>query len=156
MILRDLLAERNQPPIYYFAYGMLTDPKNMHGAEPVGAAVLPNHSFEFYQYADVVPEPGSQVLGVLWSIPREMLSSLDQVEGVPWLYNRKMVPVHSQGQRYEAYIYTMTPNARESVQNREPSRKYLQSLGRGYAQFGLSADQINQAYIDSKSPNEDI
>lgn len=141
-------------PIYYFAYGMLTNPKNMQGAEAVGAARLPNHKFEFYQFADVVAEPGSQVHGVLWKIPREMLAELDQVEGVPWLYNRKMVPVICDGERYEAYIYTMTPASRETVKNRIPSKSYVKSLGRGYARFGLPADQINRAYADSRGVAE--
>jgi gamma-glutamylcyclotransferase (GGCT)/AIG2-like uncharacterized protein YtfP len=139
-------AEEFQPqPIYYFAYGMLTNPRHMPGAEPVGAAVLPNHSFEFQHYADVVPEPGDQVHGVLWEIPRELLAQLDRVEGVPWLYNRKTVPVRANGERYEAYVYTMTPAARAEVAKPEPTQSYVRTLGQGYARFGLPADQINQA-----------
>ena len=148
-------AQEFQPePIYYFAYGMLTNPRHMPGAEAVGAATLPNHSFEFYQYADVVPAPGERVHGVLWQIPRELLSQLDRVEGVPWLYNRKTVPVRAGGQRYEAYVYTMTPAAREAVKDRMPSKNYVRTLGQGYAQFGLPGDQINRAIQDSRSMQE--
>lgn len=148
-------AQEFQPePIYYFAYGMLTNPRHMPGAEAVGAAVLPNHSFEFYQYADVVPAAGEQVHGMLWQVPRELLSQLDRVEGVPWLYNRKTVPVRSGGQRYEAYVYTMTPAAREAVKDRMPSRNYVRTLGQGYAQFGLPGSQINQAIENSRSVQE--
>ncbi len=148
-------AQEFQPaPIYYFAYGMLTNPRHMPGAEPVGPATLPNHSFEFQQFADVVPESGSRVHGVLWEIPRELLAQLDRVEGVPYLYNRKTVPVRSNGQRYEAYVYTMTPSARAEVKSAAPSQSYVRTLGQGYARFDLPGDQINQALVRAREVTE--
>ena len=148
---------RNNPaPVYYFAYGMLTDPKNMPGCQAIGAARLHNHRLEFYQYADVEEHAGSEVQGVLWSLPINMLSQLDQVEGVPYLYNRKTMPVTVGGQRYEAYVYTMTPQARQQVQNRAPSTSYLRTLARGYIQFGLPNRQLHSAIQRASRPESEL
>ena len=150
-------GHRNNPaPVYYFAYGMLTDPKNMPGCQAIGAARLHNHRLEFYQYADVEEHAGSEVQGVLWSLPINMLSQLDQVEGVPYLYNRKTMPVTVGGQRYEAYVYTMTPQARQQVQNRAPSVSYLRTLARGYIQFGLPNRQLHSAIQRASRPESEL
>ena len=150
-------GHRNNPaPVYYFAYGMLTDPKNMPGCQAIGAARLHNHRLEFYQYADVEEHAGSEVQGVLWSLPINMLSQLDQVEGVPYLYNRKTMPVTVGGQRYEAYVYTMTPQARQQVQNRAPSTSYLRTLARGYIQFGLPNRQLHSAIQRASRPESEL
>lgn len=149
MILRDLLTERGQLPIYYFAYGMLTDAKNMPGAEYVGVAELRNHRMEFWHWADVVDSPGDTVQGVLWRLPDGMLKSLDRNEGYPSLYGRKTVPVFADGQRYEATVYYMTPQTHEQIESREdgrkPARSYLQTMGRGYVAAGLPSQQIHDA-----------
>ena len=86
----------------------------------------------------------------------DMLSQLDQVEGVPYLYNRKMMPVTVGGRRYEAYVYTMTPQARQQVQNRAPSTSYLRTLARGYIQFGLPNSQLHSAIQRSKNPESEL
>ena len=150
-------AEEFSPaPVYYFAYGMLTDPKNMPGCQAIGAARLHNHRLEFYQYADVEQHAGSEVRGVLWSLPNGMLSQLDQVEGVPYLYNRKTMPVTAGGQRYEAYVYTMTPQARQQVQDRAPSLGYLRTLARGYIEFGLPNNQLHSAIQRANAPGSEL
>ena len=131
-------------PIYYFAYGMLTDPRQMEGAEFVGAATLPNFAFEFRGYANVYPARGA-VLGVLWKISREWLGHLDQVEGYPTLYDRKTVPVYCKGQRYEANLYTMTPDTRERLAGKKPGRGYVMQLVKGYNNADLPLQQISQA-----------
>ena len=131
-------------PIYYFAYGMLTNPSQMQGAEFVGAATLPNFAFEFRGYANVYPHRGV-VQGVLWSVSREWLGHLDQVEGYPTLYDRKTVPVYSGGQRYEANLYTMTPATREQLEGKSPSRSYVMRLVKGYNNADIPLRQISQA-----------
>ena len=131
-------------PIYYFAYGMLTDPRQMEGAEFVGAATLPNFNFEFRGYANVYPARGA-VLGVLWKVSREWLGHLDQVEGYPTLYDRKTVPVYSGGHRYEANLYTMTPETRVDLRKRPPTRSYVMKLVKGYNNADISLQQISRA-----------
>jgi len=156
MRAQEFSPRTNPAPVYYFAYGMLTDPKNMPGCQAIGAARLHNHRLEFYQYADVEPSAGSEVRGVLWSLPDGMLRQLDQIEGVPYLYNRKMLPVMVNGQRYEAYVYTMTPQARQQVQHRTPDMSYLRTLARGYIKFGLPNGQLHDAIQRAKNPESDL
>ena len=132
------------PPIYYFAYGMLTDPRIMPGAEFLGSAILKNHSLEFKGYANVRPGTG-QVIGTLWNIDRRLLSELDQAEGYPSLYDRKTVPVFHKGQRYEAMIYTMTPSTREQLAKKAPSKNYIARLVKGYNHANIPLTQISRA-----------
>jgi predicted chitinase/gamma-glutamylcyclotransferase (GGCT)/AIG2-like uncharacterized protein YtfP len=145
MKFTDLLKEAGAAPIYYFAYGMLTDPEIMPGATLVGAAELKNFVFEMFVYANVLPAPGARVIGSLWEIDRELLSQLDQTEGYPSLYDRKSVPVFCKGRRYEAEIYTMTPSTREHMQGSEPSEHYIRRLERGYENAGIPLRQLDDA-----------
>ncbi len=140
-------------PVYYFAYGMLTDPNNMPGAVPVGPAELRNFKIELLRYANIIEAAGSKVIGALWEIHPDALSDLDKVEGVPTLYNRKQFPVYCDGQRYEAYAYTMTPDAREALADTKPTKKYLASIRRGYRNFSLPIEQLQPDEIDEAAMN---
>ena len=140
------IMEAGAMPIYYFAYGMLTDPDNMEGAELIGPATLKNFQFELFAHANVHPAAGTNVTGVLWSIDRNLLGVLDQIEGYPHYYDRKTVPVFANGKRYEAEVYTMTPSSREHSQGRATSKSYVNSLVRGYTNAGVPLDQISTAY----------
>ena len=142
MRAQDFLAEAGAAPIYYFAYGMLTDPKLMPGAELIGVGVLNNFAYEMLAYANVVPESGSKVYGSLWNINRELLHHLDRAEGYPDMYDRKTVPIHCNGQRYEAAMYTMTPYTREDYEGTHPTRRYLSKIARGYNNAGIPMDQL--------------
>ena len=139
------ISQDSPEPIYYFAYGMLTDPQYVPDGKPVGAAVLNNYKFEFRYYANINEASGEKVYGALWEIPRELLSHLDMVEGVPYLYGRKQVPVFSQGQRYEAWVYYMTPTSKDDRGSKIPSERYISILTRGYRKFGLPKKQIELA-----------
>jgi gamma-glutamylcyclotransferase (GGCT)/AIG2-like uncharacterized protein YtfP len=150
MLIKDVLTEAGAMPIYYFAYGMLTDPEIMQGAELIGPATLNNFTFELLSHANVYPKAGAIAAGVLWAIDRQLLAHLDRIEGYPFYYDRKTVPVICNGQRYEAELYTMTPESREHSQGRIPSNGYVQSLVRGYNHAGVPLDQINAAYHPDK------
>lgn len=150
----DFLNEAGGMPIYYFAYGMLTDPLNMESAELIGPATLNNHELRFNLYADVVEQGGSQVLGVLWSIPDGMLRQLDHVENYPEMYGRKVVPVFHNGKKYEAIMYYMTPLAREQMAGKSPIRRYISSIVRGYKNAGLPIRQLEQALAKNQTVDE--
>lgn len=145
MKITDLLTEAGEQPIYYFAYGMLTDPDHMQGVELVGKAELKNFTFQMYCYANVFPQAGSKVFGSLWVINREMLHKLDMIEGYPSLYDRKMVPVICDGQRYEAFVYVMTPQTIEDVQDTAPSKGYINRIIRGYNNAGIPLQQLENS-----------
>ncbi len=143
MKISDLL-EAGSLPVYYFAYGMLTDPEIMGGIPLVGKAELPNFEFEMFMYANVKPSPRSKVYGTLWEVNREVISRLDQIEGYPTLYDRKMVPVISNGKRYEAFVYTLTPESRDELEGSEPSQSYINKLVRGYNNAGIPLEQLQR------------
>ena len=140
----NFLTEAGQPPIYYFAYGMLTDPEIMDGIPLVGKAILSNFEFEMFMYANVKPSPRSKVYGTLWEVNREVISRLDQIEGYPTLYDRKMVPVISNGKRYEAFVYTLTPESRQELEGSEPSQGYINKLIRGYKNANVPLEQLQR------------
>ena len=145
MLINEIIMESGEAPIYYFAYGMLCDPEVMTEAEMIGAAVLPNFQFELLRFANVIPTPGAKVSGTLWNISRKFLSELDMIEGYPQFYDRKTVPVTVKGQRYEAAVYTMTPESREQPDDTYPSQKYVDKIVRGYQHAGIPLDQLRDA-----------
>jgi gamma-glutamylcyclotransferase (GGCT)/AIG2-like uncharacterized protein YtfP len=131
--------------VYYFAYGMLTDPEVMQGLDMVGRAVLSDYAFEFAQFANVYPNIGSKVYGTLWAIDRKTLEELDHIEGYPTFYTRHTAQVSSQGKNYTAQVYVMTKESRDDLAGHLPSNHYLQRLARGYSHAGLPTQQIKQA-----------
>jgi gamma-glutamylcyclotransferase (GGCT)/AIG2-like uncharacterized protein YtfP len=129
--------------IYYFAYGMLTDPNIIGDAKFVDRAVLPNWQFELLRFANVIPSHGDKVHGVIWAIDQEQLGHLDIIEGYPTLYSRKKLPIFdSKNTRYTAEVYMMTKNTRDRLINTSPSEPYLQSVERGYRSAQIPLDQI--------------
>jgi gamma-glutamylcyclotransferase (GGCT)/AIG2-like uncharacterized protein YtfP len=135
--------------MYYFAYGMNTDPAQMRNfaAEPVGRAELLAHSFHFSVHADVRPEFDSVVDGVLWEIDDETLVDLDAREGYPDYYTRDLQPVKINGKIVEAWCYAMRPEYRMPT---APARGYLAMLYNGYKKFNVPTDQIDQALAEFK------
>lgn len=143
-------------PIYYFSYGMLTNPLNMHQAELIGPAILPNFKFELSKYANVVYSLGDHVEGVLWKLDRSFLGKLDKIEECPWLYNRKTVPTYIINSKFISELYTMTPMAREHLADELPEKEYVISLIKGYRNAHISLDQIKFALrgIEQGSPRK--
>jgi len=150
----EFLTEAGAVPIYYFAYGMLTDPKIMRGADFVGTAVLKNFEYEMFQYANVNPQSGSHVVGVLWALDRNMLAELDRTEGYPHLYDRKTVPVYVDGNKVVAELYTMTPETREHLEGTKPRKTYVARIARGYQAAGVPMSQLVNS-IRPKQPVEE-
>ena len=145
MLLSDFLLEAGEQPIYYFAYGMLTDPEIMEGIDLVGVAVLPNFRYEMLQYANVFPDSGSTVYGCLWRVNRQVISNLDQIEGYPQLYDRKTVPAYVDGKKYVAELYTMTPATRNQLSGTMPEQSYVNKIVRGYSHAGVPLEQVRSA-----------
>ncbi|NDB59426.1 gamma-glutamylcyclotransferase [bacterium] len=148
MQAKDIIIEVGGEPIYYFAYGMLTDPQMMPGAQFIGPAVLQNYAYEFARFANVYERGGSNVDGVLWELPTDYIRELDAVEGYPRFYGRKTVPVISGGKRYVAWVYYMTPAARESLDGDLPSMNYVRSILNGFRHAGITPQQVSDAYYD--------
>ena len=107
------------PP--YFAYGSNMASSQMAercpGAVLLGTARLPGYRLAFDAWsnrrgglvADVLPNPGSDVWGVLWRVTEEHAAALDRYEGVArGQYRRETVPVESAaGEAVEAFAYVI-------------------------------------------------
>jgi gamma-glutamylcyclotransferase (GGCT)/AIG2-like uncharacterized protein YtfP len=148
MKMNEIILEAGAQPIYYFAYGMLTDPGIMQDAKFIGRGQLQNFKFEFYKFADVVQSGGEHVDGVLWELPDEqMLRYLDHIESYPNMYGRKIVPIFVNGQKYEAWVYYMTPDTRQwAAKDRKPSESYVKTIMSGYKHAGIATNQVDDAY----------
>jgi gamma-glutamylcyclotransferase (GGCT)/AIG2-like uncharacterized protein YtfP len=145
--LLELETRYDAPKVYYFAYGMLTDPRNMYGAEMVGRAELRNHVLEFRRFATVVPSAGNHMYGVLWELPPGYLSRLDRLEGYPEMYDRRTVPVTCEGKKYIAEMYVMTPAYTQYFHHHRavPGLEYLKQLAKGYIHAGIPNSQLHDA-----------
>jgi gamma-glutamylcyclotransferase (GGCT)/AIG2-like uncharacterized protein YtfP len=139
------LNEAKQVPIYYFAYGMLTDPDYLPGAELLGVGELRNFEFNLYVYANVEPKTGAKVYGALWKIDRNLLGALDKIEAYPELYDRRTYPVYLNGKKYPAEVYLMTPKTLEYVEGTLPKQSYINTLVKGYHNAGIPIKQIQNA-----------
>ena len=128
----------------YFAYGMNTNPEEMAYRCPtavvLGKAVLPGYRFEFKSFATIVPSPGEQVEGVLWTITESDELALDILEGYPEFYDKRHVKVQ-QGIDYIAMTYIMNPREKGYA----PSDGYYSMVSEGYQAFGLSQQQLLDA-----------
>jgi len=96
----------------YFSYGSNMAPAGMEErcAAPsvLGVATVPGYQFRIAKrgYSTMVPDPGSVVYGLLWSLSDEDLAALDQYEGVPaGHYTRTTIPVQFRGKQTEAQVY---------------------------------------------------
>jgi gamma-glutamylcyclotransferase (GGCT)/AIG2-like uncharacterized protein YtfP len=145
MKTKEIIQVAERPLINYFAYGMLTDPDLMQGITRIGVATLPNYSFELLQYANIYVDAGGKTSGVLWAIDSAIQEQLDSIEGYPTFYDRKTVLVHSNGRRFNASVYMMTPDSRELLRDTTPRRDYIQRVSRGYISAGMALDQIQRA-----------
>lgn len=145
LMQKDDMTESSQypeKPTYYFAYGMLTNPKLMRGGNLIGVGELKNFEYKMYQFANVEESTGHTTYGCLWEIDRAQLQRLDRMEGYPTMYDRKTYPVYVDGKKYEAEVFVMTPETRYYVQGTYPSRGYIEDVARGYLNAGVPTAQL--------------
>jgi gamma-glutamylcyclotransferase (GGCT)/AIG2-like uncharacterized protein YtfP len=123
----------------YFAYGSNMEPRRFKRRAPraraLGPARLPGHRLDFTRYstafrggvADVVPDPESEVWGVLYEVEDSDLDSLDNYEGVPVHYRRERATIiDNEGSEREATIYMANRTGRFT-----PRKEYLELMLKG-------------------------
>ncbi|MBI1179164.1 MAG: hypothetical protein GC201_01305 [Alphaproteobacteria bacterium] len=124
----------------YFAYGRNMHPAIMAERCPaaafVGPAVLPGHRLLINRrgVSTVVPEPGSEVHGVLWRLTPACEATLDVIEGIgPGHYRKDTVsPVAEPDPGEDAMVYIAT-DAEPDL----PKAGYLESLEEAAAHHGF-------------------
>lgn len=128
-----------------FSYGMNTNKAQMAQrcprARSLGRATLYGHEFRFSRHADIVENPDFVTHGVLWEITPECELSLDALEGFPDYYLKKMVCVFHNGIPVECMVYYMNNDYPDEL----PSDGYLEMLYQGYAEHGVSIEQITDS-----------
>lgn len=119
------------------------------GAVSLGTAELLGYNFRFAYHADVVPDIGQQVTGVLWKINSQHLQSLDLFEGYPVYYTRSRVTVLHKGKQISAHCYMMQPGQEDAP----PSGIYFESIVRGYRDHSIPMNQLLSAVDRVVVPN---
>jgi gamma-glutamylcyclotransferase (GGCT)/AIG2-like uncharacterized protein YtfP len=125
--------------MYYFAYGTNMSESKMRALAPFTSregACLEGYKLIFNKqsntdprvgFANIEPEPGSTVCGVLYEIDEAGIANLDISEGSPDHFARQeMEVVTSGGKKVRAQVYIASePKVRRGL---KPSRSYLSNL----------------------------
>jgi len=135
------------PRTLVFAYGSNMHPERMHARVPAavsrGRARLDGHRMVFNKRgrdgsakANLAPEPGATVWGVIWEIAAAELARLDRHEGG---YER--VHVHAEtddGTRWEVAVYV----SERRTDDPRPFDWYLEHVLLGARAHGLPEDYV--------------
>lgn len=145
-------------PYLYFAYGSNLNLEQLEWrcptAQPVSRLTLPDWQLEFRGVADIVPCPGTEVVGALYSIcPADELA-LDRYEGFrrqspdAGMYRKVFRPIQDKrGLKHTMMFYVMN-----RVGLWPPSEGYLETIRQGYADWGLPPATL-EAAVERTYPN---
>lgn len=132
---------------FYFAYGSNLCHAKMRQRCPRAKAVRPltltRAGLVFRGVADVTLQPLDTdiVQGGLWKITGECERTLDQFEGVAnRFYLKRYIPVMQDGRMQDVLFYQM--RMKKGIM--PPTDEYLNTIARGYRDFGLDT-----AYLDA-------
>jgi gamma-glutamylcyclotransferase (GGCT)/AIG2-like uncharacterized protein YtfP len=133
----------------YFAYGSNMNGEQMQSRCPghrlLGVARLPHYTLAFTRWsrawnsgtADILPQRGEQVFGVLYDLSTDDLKRMDKLADYPHSYIRQDVLLSHQGEMLPALTYVAI---RTGVFL--PSRAYLAKMIRGSEQHDIEATYI--------------
>lgn len=133
----------------YFAYGSNMDHDQMQtrcpGHKIVGVGRLSHYTLAFTRWsrswnsgtADILPEQGKEICGVLYDLTLENLKRMDKFADYPNSYIRQDVSVEMQGERLPALTYVAI---RQGVFL--PSKAYLTKMIQG-----AEKNQLSEQYI---------
>jgi hypothetical protein len=136
--------------IHYFAYGTNIDPARMTtrlpGATVVGPAVLDDYELEFTirdrewggGVANIRPEPGRHVYGLLWNVPDAELAELDTYRGDESHLRRDEVSVRTS----DAVVTAVTFRVDQLANHVPPSFDYLKHLRSAVVAQGLPPEAL--------------
>lgn len=143
--IRHQRAEAPRRRSLYAAYGSNLSFAHMARrcppAEPCGTLYLRHVQLLFRGVADVRVERGAEVPLGLWWITPECERSLDSYEGVASrVYMKRYLTVEVDGEYEDVLFYQMRTHRGVMP----PSEQYLDTIARGYQDFGLDL-----AYLDA-------
>ena len=140
---------------YYLAYGSNLHMKQMQqrcpDAVPISSAVILDYQLLFRRgVATIEPMKGASVPVGIWKISEKDEWALDRYEGYPWLYTKKDFPLRLHGKKITAMAYIMTPGNPITP----PRYGYLETIMKGYEDFGFDAGTLVEAAKESERRQE--
>ena len=140
----------------YVAYGSNLDKEQMKyrcpSARPVQSGYLDNWQLIYRgsktgAYASIHYKKGCRVPVGLWEITKHDERFLDRYEGYPIFYQKKNIFVHlGGGSKVKAMVYIMRSDASPGA----PSKQYLRTILRGYADFGLDESYLIRSILQNQ------
>ena len=118
-------------------------------ARPVQSGYLDNWQLIYRgsktgAYASIRYKKGCRVPVGIWEITAHDEKFLDMYEGYPSFYQKKNIYVHLEdGSRVKAMVYIMRSDAAPGV----PSKQYMRTILRGYADFHLDENYLIESLI---------
>lgn len=112
----------------------------------LGTVQIPNDRLTFRQsksgfYASLDHEENARTPGVIWAIRPEHEKQLDQFEGYPDWYDKKIIPIEHEILT-EAMVYVLP----ESKASGKPKSNYLKYLQDAYHAFAFDMHQLQTSY----------
>jgi len=139
--------------VKYFAYGSNMPPEEMArlcpSAQFVAVARLPGYRLDFTRFsrryragvADIVPDGGSHVWGVVYELDERELGPLDEKEGVAMgAYRRIEVHVETDGTAIRAMAYEVV----EKSAPVRPAASYLKTILTGARHWRLPEEYVRR------------
>ena len=124
----------------YFAYGANLSREGMAyrcpDAVPYQKYTLRGWRLDFAHHATIVQHPGRSVEGALWKITDDCERSLDQFEGYPGYYSKRILAQDGR----EFMVYIMNPPLTGS-----PGAGYLDTIEQGYRDWNLDFECLDRA-----------
>ena len=148
----------------YFAYGSNMDPARMAGrvpeAAPVGPGRLDGFRLEFSIYstewgggsANIEPDEGGHLWGVLWEIPEDSMGRLDAFQGHPTYFRREEISVTGPNGPAIAWTYRVA-HVKGYVR---PTDAYLQRLRAAIRIHGLPPEALDIVDRAARPPRPSI
>lgn len=144
---------------YYFAYGSNMAPAQMTARCPsalmVCVVVLTGYRLVFNRsgsyrpggVANIEPDQGERVYGVLWKLAETELHSLDQTED-PGAYHREQLTVYSlEGRPYDCHAYLAIADQTDT-----PDHHYLNALIQAGRDVGLPPEYLARLHARRPQP----
>jgi gamma-glutamylcyclotransferase (GGCT)/AIG2-like uncharacterized protein YtfP len=137
--------------VKYFAYGSNMDPRHMAeacpGAVPLGAGRLEGYALSFNVYSDmweggaanIDPEEGGHVWGVVWEVDEDCVTTLDTYVGHPTFFRQERVVVGTTDGAVECFTYRVAHQAGYV----RPTDAYLNRLRSAMRQQGLPPEALD-------------
>lgn len=143
--------------ITYFAFGSNLSPFQMTvrcpGSQVIQSGTLKGYKLAFSGFsgswdggvATILPDPSSEVQGVLYRLNKKNLKKLDRFEGFPFVYDRIQVEVIGEnGKVYSALVYKKLNSTLST-----PSMQYFHQIWKAYRDFDMDDEFLMEAIENS-------